>query len=758
MANDRRVSIIEILSEVYNVNTIHAFHATFAILSTVSMVCALLLYFYNDRPVHFTDLFDLQILTDPNFFYTNTLDCVWLVILEFILLPIIAWRAVLAGKVSEIGQSSSRGSRSYCDCFRCCYFGKTKTYSALSKSAKDIGEPLLTSSSYVDDETSLNSTPKKPEVVKGFETADAAIQLDKNETDKNYLEDRQSRERHMSMWMFGLFVVSTTAQVYLGLKCISFEFKREDREGPLMGLGVLWVNLMVWTLREMVTRHTKEEGELLPALHPHRLYLHLTVAGHHCDVCHKRVTGGRAYRCKLCDFDLCIRCHSRRSNVALEGQLRGDKGVRQEETITGDKYFKRAIALAGTEWMLFAVAMGCLCCTNGLALLLPRIQGDILDSVVHETTSHFNEAVRFYLLVSVLSGFFGGAQSLCFNIVGRKLSNTVRRRLFKGIVVQDVAFFDGNTSGQLTSRISNDVGFMVSPIQTMLGTLVSNSILLLGGIIMCFFTSWRLSMLAFVTVGPIVIFRLSMGQIYATWSQRLNREIFAALATANSHATEALGNIRTVKAFAAEKMETDKFDEAILTALARGITDAFGGAGMYTINSYLDLGAGVLILWYGGVLAIEGKDGLTAGKLITYQLYWNMLNNAYKGLLDILTSFTRAGAAAQRVFALMDSLPDIDLDEGEPVNEVQGSLELENVLQNVSLSIPAGSTCALVGRSGGGKSTIVNLLLRFYDPHEGLVRLDGRDMRELRLRDVRKYFGVVQQNTELFGGSIEDNI
>ena len=149
-----------------------------------------------------------------------------------------------------------------------------------------------------------------------------------------------------------------------------------------------------------------------------------------------------------------------------------------------------------------------------------------------------------------------------------------------------------------------------------------------------------------------------------------------------------------------------------------------------------------------------------------------MLNGAYKGLLDIVTSLTRAGGAAQRVFSLIDNLPDIDLDAGIPLSasQIDGRLELRGVgfyyqmrpnsmvLKEVNLVIPAGSTCALVGRSGGGKSTIVNMLLRFYDPQTGSVILDGRDMRDLRLRDIRRNMGVVQQNTDLFGGSIEENI
>jgi len=243
--------------------------------------------------------------------------------------------------------------------------------------------------------------------------------------------------------------------------------------------------------------------------------------------------------------------------------------------------------------------------------------------------------------------------------------------------VQDVAFFDGNSSGQLTSRLTNDVNFMVTPIQSMLGTLVSNSILLVGGVALCFYTSWRLSILAFTTVGPVI----HVTQMYATWSQSLNRKIFSALSAANGYATEAIGNIRTVKSVSAERIEQIKYFDANDNALIAGIRDAFGGAGMYTINSYLELGAGVLILWYGGSLAIDGADGMSAGKLITYQLYWNMLNSAYKSLLDIVTSFTRAAGAAQRVFSLMDSLPDIDIYAGRAITreEILGSIELRNI-------------------------------------------------------------------------------
>lgn len=765
MDQNRRVGLLEFLSEYNpNLNATCVLICTFSLVAAMNISLAITLSFYHNELNR--SLFDFASFVKFIFSFDNrTVDCVWLSVLSAVLLPGIALHAIQTGQIPDDLNERKSGMKA-CECFKC-FYGKKGKYASVNLTSEDGSSPLLESINNVEDqhvqkkEIVTDSTPRE-----GYESTDALASVDNKAMDEKYLGARKMSQSYMAFWLGILFLMSTVYQVYIGMKCISFEFKNERRDGLLMGLSVLWVNIMTWILRELVVIITKEVGELIPALHPHRLFLNVALASHWCDMCSTQITGGRAYRCKLCDFDMCVRCYAKRNRLAMEGQIRGDKGLREEKTLTNKSYFSRALSLIRSEWPLFAVAILCLIGNNGLGLISPNIQGSILDSVVQADVGRFDQAVRTYLFIAVMTGLIGGVQYLSFIIVGRRLANTVQLRLYKSIIAQDVAFFDGNSSGQLTSRLQNDVSQMVSPIRTMLGTLVSNLILLIGGVGMCFYTSWRLSMLAFVTIGPIV----HVSQTYATWAMHLYRQIYAAIAMANGFATQALGNIRTVKAFATEGIETKRYETEILVALRRGIIDAFGGAGMYTINSYLDLGAGVLILWYGGVLAMEGKDGLTPGRLITFQLYWNMLNNAYKGLLDILTSFTVAGAAAQRVFALMDSLPDIDTNKGLPVERVNGRLELigvsfsyqmrptHKVCKNMSLVIPAGSTCALVGKSGGGKSTIVSLLMRFYDPQEGMILLDGHDIRDLRLRDLRRHIGVVQQNTELFQGTIEENI
>ena len=282
---------------------------------------------------------------------------------------------------------------------------------------------------------------------------------------------------------------------------------------------------------------------------------------------------------------------------------------------------------------------------------------------------------------------------------------------------------------------------------------------------MCFYKSYRLSMLAFVTVGPISY----LWQQYALWSKGLAREMLSHWAEGNSIASQALSHVRTVKAFGCEDKVVEKYSEANQQALDCGVKDAWGNGITSALTGYLDLGAGVLILYFGGLLVYNGE--LSVGELVTFQLFWNMMNNAYQNLQGLVTSFTRSAAGAEKVFSLWDSDPDIDPKRGTDVSwNVEGHLQLKDVtffyqmrpdnlvLNKLSLDIPAGKTVALVGRSGGGKSTIINLLLRFYDPKEGSLVIDGRNYESLQVNQLRRLFGVVTQETELFALTVEENI
>lgn len=177
-----------------------------------------------------------------------------------------------------------------------------------------------------------------------------------------------------------------------------------------------------------------------------------------------------------------------------------------------------------------------------------------------------------------------------------------------------MAYFDGTESGRLISLLTNDLDLMMSPIQSSLSSLLNNILILIGGMAMCFIHSYRLSMLAFVTVGPISY----LWGLYAEWSKGLAREMLSHWAEGNSIASQALSHVRTVKAFGCEDRVISKYSEANKHALDCGVKDAWGNGLTSALTGYLDLGSGVLILYFGGLLVYKGE--MSVGELITFQL------------------------------------------------------------------------------------------------------------------------------------------
>jgi len=370
----------------------------------------------------------------------------------------------------------------------------------------------------------------------------------------------------------------------------------------------------------------------------------------------------------------------------------------------------------------------------------------------------------------VICSLFGSLQSLAVEIVQRRIMCDMRTVMFESLISQDIAFFDGTMIGQLTSRMTNDVSAVVQPVRQIMNTLFANLILLAGGLFMCFFTSWKLTVLASTMIGPVVF----LTGVYAGWSKTINMKIRVSMADANAVATEALRNIRTVRSFGADDIETSRFRGHMEDALKCGMKDAYASAGVSAATRYLDFAATILILWYGGHEVIDQGDlaEISVGQLITFNLYWNMLNNSIQALNGMLNTLVRAASAAQRVFEIIDLEPDIPLDvgegvlrEGEPCTvefrDMHFAYQMRPdkvVLNGLNFSIPAGKKVAVVGPSGAGKSTLVSLLLRFYDPQGGAVLLNGLPLTEYGLRRYQKRIGVVSQETQVFCRPVVENL
>ena len=302
-------------------------------------------------------------LIRPDAFYTGATDCILCSVASSLILPILALLAVRTGRiVVDAGDPSAKLARKKKKNAR-----KNKQSSNNLSQSGTLAEPLM-------------------------ETADAGdvVPTEDKENERARFQEEQERiallqlkaRQRQSIFTGALFFVSTAAQVFIGVKCIGFKFLIELEQGLLMGSGVLWINAMTWSLRELVKSHRQADGigyVRVPELHPHSLCLDPRVHNHFCDVCGLRMSDGRAYRCKLCDFDLCVRCFSRKDQRTAEGVLRGDKGIKFASSVSTLAYFRRAVALARREWLLFLLSMTMLLLNNAAQLWAPNLQGRILD-------------------------------------------------------------------------------------------------------------------------------------------------------------------------------------------------------------------------------------------------------------------------------------------------------------------------------------------------------------------------------------------
>merc|ERR1719502_1490863 len=338
-------------------------------------------------------------------------------------------------------------------------------------------------------------------------------------------------------------------------------------------------------------------------------------------------------------------------------------------------------------------------------LFMPNYQGTIIQDIInahsacvdeafnHTTNStsgecaqhkaSFLDNILMYLGLSFATCILSALRQLCFMVVARRVVLHIRGRVFDSILEQDIAFFDGMRTGDLQQRTTSDVQRTASPIFSALPQLLSNTIMLVT-------------------------------RAYAQWSSKINRQIVQDFSDGNAIANEAITNVRTVRAVSSEDFERKRYRETLNKGFAKGIKDASIGAVATFFNGGLDLFAGVLILWYGGIIAIEPAGEITVGDLIKYQLYYNMMNNSIQALSGVLNSFTRAAGAAERVLSVIDLPPDIDPRTGAPVDVAVRKWELHlskvslyynmrptnPVLQGLSFHVSEGTVCALVGTSG----------------------------------------------------------
>lgn len=417
---------------------------------------------------------------------------------------------------------------------------------------------------------------------------------------------------------------------------------------------------------------------------------------------------------------------------------------------------ERRRLVAATAFLVLGSAMG---------LVYPQAIRVILDVALQRGSESWVDAAALGMLaVFAVQGVAIGFRHVLFNVAGERVVARLRESLFRHLLQQEVALFDALRTGELASRLSQDVARLSGSIGQNLAGALGNALTTLGGLALLLHTSPALTVWMLAVVPPVAF----GGMAYGRRMQRTSREVQDALARAQAVAEEALVGVRTVRSFVAEETEARRYAEALRHALDLARRGAVSMGSFMALGSFAGFAAAAAVLWRGGRMVVAGE--LSAGALMSFLVYTLLVAFSLGALSDAWAEFMRAAGAATRVFELLDRRPAMAPSGGRVPATVRGHVHLEGVrftyasrpdaevLRGLTLTLAPGERVALVGPSGSGKSTVAALLGRLYDPDAGRVLLDGQDVRELDPRWLRRQVGTVSQEPLLFSGTVADNI
>ena len=375
-----------------------------------------------------------------------------------------------------------------------------------------------------------------------------------------------------------------------------------------------------------------------------------------------------------------------------------------------------------------------------------------------------NKVGLILVIVLVVQGVFSYLRVVFTAQVSENGIADVRKGVYHKLITLPITFFEENKSGELISRVSADVSKLYSVFSITLVEFFRQIITLVVGIGFLVFTTPRLSLIMLLTI-PVVVF---VAMFFAKRIRKLSRERQKLLAESNSILGETVQGIQIVKAFANEDIEVDRYDSSVGEVVTVAIKYAQSRAWFSFFILTIFFGAICFIIYMGAKMLQDGQ--MTAGELLSFVTFTSMIGASIAGLGNFTTELFGAVGATERIKEILNLDPEVVIQQQLKEQNLSGSIELEDVhfaypsrtdlpiLKGVSIRVEKNEKIALVGPSGVGKSTIIQLLLRFYDINSGTIKIDGESIYDQELRQYRKNISLVPQEVILFAGSIRDNI
>jgi ATP-binding cassette subfamily B protein len=398
-------------------------------------------------------------------------------------------------------------------------------------------------------------------------------------------------------------------------------------------------------------------------------------------------------------------------------------------------------------------------------LAFPLLSGELLDAALGTSTwfTSVGQVTIVLLTVLFIQGIFSYVRVYTFVLVIEKGIANLRTSVFGKVVWLPLSFFDQRRVGEIMSRITSDISTLQETFNFTFAELLRQVLTLIAGTIVLLVMMPRLTIFMLLTFPVIVLLAMGFGK----YIRKLSRQTQDKLAETNVIVEESLQSISVVKAFTNENFETKRYGTSIAQMMNLAIRSGHYRALFISFIIFVVMGAIVAVGWYGATL-VQSK-AITAGELFSFILYTAMIGVSIQGIGDLYAQIQRSIGASERVLEILHEL-------GEPQTlpptmvRLRGEINFKDVsfvyptrkdfvvLKDLNFTIRAGEKVALVGKSGSGKSTIINLLMRFYSVEQGAISVDGSIVSDFNLTSFRQNIGIVPQEVILFGGTISENI
>jgi len=442
---------------------------------------------------------------------------------------------------------------------------------------------------------------------------------------------------------------------------------------------------------------------------------------------------------------------------------RKDRPADEAKEKTGKDIYIRILKFVRPYWHRLLVAMFCMGVVSAITAAFALLTKNILDDVlINKNLTLLNIIAPMFMVLGVIKGFFGFAESYLMNFVGQRVVADLRQRLYSHLQTLSLSFYDRTPTGVLMARITNDVNSIQGAVSDAVTGMIKDAFTALGLICVVFYRDWFLALVA-IFVFPLAALPFIQ---FSRKLRKISKRALETMAYISTFLQETIFGHRIVKAFNMEAYENKRFGEAnerYFKYLMKRVKIRALSNPVMEWMAYLGIGS---FVWVGGYRVISGA--MTVGDFFSFMTAMALLYDPLRGISKVNLLIQEGIVAARRVFDILDLKPEVtDAPNAQPLPSFSREIEYRNVsfryademvLKQLSITVKRGEKVALVGSSGAGKTTLVNLLPRFYDVTKGKIMIDGRDIRHTSLKSLREQIGVVGQQTLLFNDTVRNNI